>query len=45
MAEPEFAESGTEDEARVEDEHLADVKDGSGCIEIWEHLTENRSDD
>ena len=24
------------------DPHLDDVPDGSGCTEIWEHLSENR---
>lgn len=23
-------------------EHLADLPDGSGCTEIWEHLSERR---
>jgi hypothetical protein len=22
--------------------HLADVEDGCGCTEIWEHMSENR---
>jgi hypothetical protein len=25
-------------------EHLADVEDGCGCTEVWEHLSENRDD-
>jgi len=25
--------------------HLADVEDGCGCTEIWEHMSENRDDD
>ncbi|SMO51844.1 hypothetical protein [Halorubrum cibi] len=25
-----------------EDDHLEDLKDGAGCTEIWEHLSENR---
>lgn len=32
------------DEA-AERDHLGDVPDGSGCAEIWEHLTEERDDD
>ena len=24
------------------DDHLSDVPDGSGCTEIWEHLSERR---
>jgi hypothetical protein len=24
------------------DAHLADIEDGSGCTEIWEHLSERR---
>ena len=27
------------------DEHLADVEDGTGCTEIWEHLSDSRGDD
>lgn len=30
--------SDTEDAA----DHLDDLKDGSGCTEIWEHLSERR---
>lgn len=26
-------------------DHLNDLPDGSGCTEIWEHLSEDRSDD
>lgn len=29
------------DEKR-DDEHLADVEEGAGCTEIWEHLSEKR---
>ncbi|MFC5279421.1 hypothetical protein ACFPM1_11740 [Halorubrum rubrum] len=25
-----------------EGDHLEDLKDGAGCTEIWEHLSENR---
>ena len=28
-----------------DDGHLADVDDGCGCTEIWEHLSEQRADD
>ncbi|WP_162833870.1 hypothetical protein [Haladaptatus cibarius] len=27
------------------DDHLEDVPDGSGCTEIWEHLSERRDAD
>jgi hypothetical protein len=27
-----------------EDDHLAEVPDGAGCTEIWEHLSEDRTD-
>ena len=27
------------------DAHLADIDDGSGCTEIWEHLSERRDSD
>ena len=25
--------------------HLADVEDGCGCTEIWEHMSENRDEE
>ena len=28
-----------------DDDHLADVEDGCGCAEMWEHLSEQRADD
>jgi hypothetical protein len=27
----------------VDDDHLADVADGCGCAEVWEHLSEQRA--
>ena len=27
-----------------DDEHLEELEDGAGCTEIWEHLSEQRSD-
>lgn len=45
MPEQKSAESSADDEQRVEDEHLANVDDGCGCTEVWEHLSENRADD
>ncbi|WP_458206276.1 hypothetical protein [Haladaptatus sp. NG-SE-30] len=33
----------TDDSA--EDDHLNEVPDGSGCTEIWEHLSERRGAD
>ncbi|RAW46149.1 hypothetical protein DQW50_05060 [Halorubrum sp. 48-1-W] len=30
--------------ATEESDHLADLKDGAGCTEIWEHLSENREE-
>lgn len=27
------------------DDHLADVEEGAGCTEIWEHLSEKRDED
>lgn len=26
------------------DKHLADVPDGCGCAEVWEHLSEQREE-
>jgi hypothetical protein len=37
-------ESLTESE-EPDDEHLEDLPVGSGCVEVWEHLSENREDD
>lgn len=28
--------------SEVDDEHLADVPDGCGCAEVWEHLSGRR---
>lgn len=25
-------------------EHLAEIEDGAGCVEIWEQLSESRND-
>ena len=36
-----------EDEQREEpsiDDHLADIEEGAGCTEIWEHLSERREE-
>ena len=30
------------EETETEDDHLADVEDGAGCTEIWEHLSRGR---
>ena len=34
------------DERAIEpaDEHLADLEEGAGCTEIWEHLSERREE-
>jgi len=29
----------------ADDDHLADIEDGCGCTEIWEHTSEQRDDD
>jgi hypothetical protein len=31
--------------SRPEAAHLADVEDGCGCAEVWEHLSERRAAD
>lgn len=36
-----YADDGDE----RDDEHLADVDDGCGCAEVWEHLSERRASD
>ena len=33
------SESPTEEQP---DEHLADLEDGCGCAEVWEHLSDRR---
>ncbi|MFB6198974.1 MAG: hypothetical protein ABEI52_12025 [Halobacteriaceae archaeon] len=39
------------DDARIEDsiteddEHVKDVPDGCGCAEMWEHLSDQRSEE
>ena len=38
-----YRDSGDEDER--DDEHLADMEDGCGCAEVWEHLSEQRASD
>jgi hypothetical protein len=32
------------DTQREDREHLADVEDGCGCAEVWEHLSEQREE-
>lgn len=42
------AGESAEDEQRDTDDvaaHLADIEDGAGCAEIWEHLSDRRADD
>lgn len=29
----------------VDEEHLAELPDGSGCVEVWEHLADSRGED
>jgi hypothetical protein len=28
-----------------DEDHLADVPDGCGCTEVWEHLSEQRDEE
>jgi len=47
-ADPTEAADSTSDEERAAEtaaprEHLADVEDGCGCAEVWEHLSEQRA--
>jgi hypothetical protein len=39
-----MSETDTADEDPATD-HLDDIEDGSGCTEIWEHLSEQREAD
>jgi hypothetical protein len=47
MTEEEADEAAAEGENEVEDadDHLAEVEDGAGCTEIWEHLSRRRTGD
>jgi hypothetical protein len=36
---------GTDEPAAAVDDHVADLPDGSGCTEIWAHLSAEREDD
>lgn len=40
----EMTEGATTQEEERADEHLADVEEGAGCTEIWEHLSERREE-
>lgn len=37
-------EADDETQGETADDHLADLEDGSGCTEIWEHLSERRAE-
>jgi hypothetical protein len=45
MNDDDRSETVTGDDPREEADlsHLADVADGCGCTEVWEHLSERRS--
>ncbi len=32
------------DEKDVPSAHLEDIADGAGCVEIWDHISEQRND-
>ena len=36
------ATDGSDDDREAADAHLADVEDGCGCVEVWEHLSQQR---
>ncbi|MFC7114282.1 hypothetical protein ACFQH2_03940 [Natronoarchaeum sp. GCM10025703] len=38
------AQDGDDTEEESDDDHLADVEEGAGCTEIWEHLSEQREE-
>lgn len=33
------------DEESVDTDHLDDIEDGSGCTEIWKHLSDERDEE
>ncbi|MFC5368464.1 hypothetical protein [Salinirubrum litoreum] len=35
-------DASVESDSARDDDHLADVEEGAGCTEIWEHLSEQR---
>lgn len=37
-----MTEATTDATDEQRDEHLADLEDGCGCAEVWEHLSERR---
>lgn len=39
-----MSEDSEETDASGEADHLAEVPDGCGCAEVWEHLSERRSE-
>ena len=39
------ASSDEDDDLLDDTSHLEEVPDGSGCTEIWEHLSERREND
>ena len=37
-------ETGHQDADDTERNHVSELEDGSGCTEIWEHLSERRAE-
>ena len=37
--------SDSDTDAEPDAEHLSDVPEGCGCVEVWEHLSEERDPD
>jgi len=33
-----------DEDDKQQDDHLADIEEGAGCTEIWEHLSEQREE-
>lgn len=40
-----MSDASTDGAERTRDDHLADLDDGCGCAEVWEHLSELREAD
>jgi hypothetical protein len=34
-----------DDTGDADDDHLSNIEDGCGCVEVWEHLSDERADD
>ena len=45
MLSPVVSTSNVSQDRQSTPEHLADVDDGCGCVEVWEHTSDQREED